>query len=73
MGTYSLYRSLPIISRFLFVCLSVHRNKKKKDVEDDEKALYKGGQAGGGMWRGGGKPNPVTPITDTGKHKLDYM
>nr|XP_022289811.1 uncharacterized protein LOC111101572 [Crassostrea virginica] len=48
-------------------------NKKKKDVEDDEKALYKGGQAGGGMWRGGGKPNPVTPITDTGKHRLDYM
>lgn len=50
----------------------VYRNKKKKEEPDDEKALYAGGQKGGGMWRSG-HANPVTPITDNGKHKLSHM
>ncbi|XP_062588696.1 complement component receptor 1-like protein [Saccostrea cucullata] len=47
-------------------------NKKKNGEEDDEKALYRGGEKGGGMWRGG-QGNPVTPITDRGKHQLHKM
>lgn len=50
----------------------VYRNKKKKEEPDDEKALYAGGQKGGGMWRSG-HANPVTPISDNGKHKLSHM
>lgn len=50
----------------------MYRNKKKKEEPDDEKALYAGGQKGGGMWRSG-HANPVTPITDSGKHKLSHM
>lgn len=56
------------LPRIIFCCL----NKKKKEEPDDEKALYAGGQKGGGMWRSG-HANPVTPITDNGKHKLSHM
>lgn len=56
----------------MMVSFSIYRNKKKKEEDDDEKALYKGGQKGGGLWRSG-HGNPVTPITDNGKHRLDRM